>query len=74
MTSLNASLPSRFGREYLPVSLLLRLGKRELRIGRDFRSRYYAVSPLIECSAGVEPGHLEILLFRRWLVVFTKAG
>ena len=73
MTSLNASLPSRFGREYLPVSLLVRFGKRELHVCRDFRSRYYTVSPLIDISAGVARGHFEILLLRRWLVVFTKA-
>lgn len=73
MTSLNASFPSRFNPEYLPVFLLIRFGKRELRFCRDYRTRYYAVSPFIECSAGLKPGHLEILLFRRWLMVFTKA-
>ena len=73
MTSLNASLPARFGPEYLPKSLLIRFGRRELFICRDFRSRYYAVSPLLECSVGAQAGHLEILLLRRWLVILSKA-
>jgi hypothetical protein len=74
MTNLNASLPARFGREYLPSSLLLQIGRRELFIGRDFRPRYYAVNPVVECCAGVAAGHFEVLLFRKWLVIFKKAA
>jgi hypothetical protein len=72
MTSLNASLPARFGRDYLPASVLVRFGQRELFIGRDFRSRYYAVNPIVECHVGLEAGHLEVLFLRKWLVILSK--
>lgn len=70
--NLNASLPARFGHEYLPASVLVRLGQRELFIGRDFRSRYYAVKPMVECRVGLEAGYLEVLLLRKWLVILSK--
>ncbi len=56
-----------------PSSLAIRLGRREISICRDTYVRRYRVNPVIECSAGIEPGHLEILLLRRWLVVLSKA-
>ncbi|MAF04920.1 hypothetical protein ACIPLR_00170 [Herbaspirillum huttiense] len=56
-----------------PSSLAIRLGRREIFICRDTYVRRYRVNPVIECSAGIEPGHVEILLFRRWLVVLSKA-
>lgn len=73
MNSLSASLQPRFGRDYLPASFVLRLGKRELSICPDFRSRYYAVHPFMDFSVGVESGHVEVLLLRRWLIVLSKA-
>jgi hypothetical protein len=69
MTTLNSS----FGVEYAPIPFILRIGRRELLVTRDFRKRFYAVNPIIECDTGVEPGHLEILLLRRWLVILSKA-
>ncbi|HEY8609584.1 MAG TPA: hypothetical protein VIM12_20900 [Noviherbaspirillum sp.] len=73
MAYLNQPVGSRFGVEYAPTSFLLRVGRREIFVCRDFRKRYYRVNPLIDCSAGVEAGHLELLLLRRWLVILSKA-
>ncbi len=60
---------------YTPVtsSFLLRFGQREVSVCRDFRKRFYPTNPFIECRAGVNPGHVEILLLRSWLIVFSKA-
>jgi hypothetical protein len=69
MTTLNST----FGLEYAPAPFMLRLGPRELIITRDFRKRYYAVNPIIECDTGIEPGHVEVLLLRRWLLVLSRA-
>jgi hypothetical protein len=52
---------------------MLRLGRRELLVTRDFRKRFYPVNPVIECDTGVEPGHVEVLLFGRWLLILSKA-
>jgi len=54
-------------------SFLLRIGQREISICKDFRKRFYQTNPLIECRAGVNAGHVEVLLLRSWLVVFSKA-
>ena len=70
MTTLNST----FGLEYAPTPFLLRIGRRELLITRDFRKRFYAVNPIIECDTGVEAGHLEVLLFRRWLLILSRAN
>ncbi|MYN02026.1 hypothetical protein GTP41_07910 [Pseudoduganella sp. DS3] len=74
MTTMNSTFGSRFGLEYAPMSFLVRFGKREVLVCRDFRKRFYAVNPIIECDTGVQPGHLEVLLFSRWLLIFSKAG
>ncbi|RJG05662.1 hypothetical protein D3870_06190 [Noviherbaspirillum cavernae] len=73
MAHLNNTFGTRFGLEYAPTSFLIRLGKREIFVCQDFRKRYYHVNPIIDCSTGVEPGHLEILLLRKWLVILSKA-
>ncbi|WP_019140459.1 hypothetical protein [Noviherbaspirillum massiliense] len=73
MAHIHNSFDSQFGLQYAPDSFAIRLGNREIFICRDFRKRYYWVNPVIECSAGLQPGHLEILLFRRWLVILSKA-
>lgn len=73
MAHLNQPFGARFGLEYAPTSFLLRIGRREIFVCRDFRKRYYQVNPLLDCSTGVEPGHLEILVLRRWLVILSKA-
>jgi hypothetical protein len=52
---------------------MLRFGNRELVVMRDFRKRFYAVNPVLECDTGVDAGHLEILLCKRWLLVLSKA-
>ncbi|MFD2365924.1 hypothetical protein [Pseudoduganella sp. GCM10020061] len=69
MTTLNSS----FGLEFAPTPFLMRIGRRELLITRDFRKRFYAVNPIIECDTGIEAGHLEVLLFRRWLLILSRA-
>jgi hypothetical protein len=73
MTTLNSGFGSRFGLEYAPTSFLLRMGRREMLVCRDFRKRFYAVNPIIECDTGIEPGHVEVLLLRRWLLILSKA-
>lgn len=73
MSNLNSSFSPRFALEYTPTSFSLRLGRREIFVCRDFRRRYYQVNPIVDCSAGVQPGHLEVLLFRRWLVILSRA-
>ena len=57
----------------LSNSFLLRIGQREISICKDFRKRFYQTNPLIECRAGVNPGHVEVLLLRSWLIVFSRA-
>ncbi len=71
MTTLNSTFGSRFGLEYAPTSFLLRMGRRELWVTRDFRKRFYAVNPIIECDTGVQAGHVEVLLLRRWLLILS---
>ena len=73
MTTVHSSFGSRFGMEYMPTSFLVRMGKREMLVCRDFRKRFYAINPIIECDTGVQPGHIEILLFSRWLLILSKA-
>jgi len=74
MTHLDLSSGARFGlQSRTPSSFCLRFGRREMFVCRDTYVRRYRVNPLIECSAGIEPGHLEVLLLRRWLVVLSKA-
>ncbi|HEU4852101.1 MAG TPA: hypothetical protein VFT37_08105 [Telluria sp.] len=69
MTTLNST----FGLEFAPTPFLMRIGRRELLVTRDFRKRFYAVNPIIECDTGIEAGHLEVLLFRRWLLILSRA-
>ena len=73
MTNLEYTFDTRFSMQFSPNSFSMRIGKREIFICTDFRSRPYRVSPIFECSAGVQVGHLEILLFRKWLLILSKA-
>lgn len=73
MAYLNNSFGTRFGLEYAPTTFLMRLGRREIFVCRDFRKRFYTVNPVLDCSTGVEPGHLELLVLRKWLVILSKA-
>lgn len=56
------------------LALTLRLGYREISFGRDTRIRCYRVNKLVEFSAGANAGHVEILFFRRWLLVLSRAA
>ncbi|MBD8532230.1 MULTISPECIES: hypothetical protein [unclassified Massilia] len=69
MTTLNNS----FGLEYAPAPFLMRIGQREILLTRDFRKRFYPINPIMECDTGVEPGHVEVLLFGRWLLILSKS-
>lgn len=73
MTSLEICNTRHFGIEYAPTSFSIRVGRREIFISKDFRKRFYRVNPVIECYAGVQPGHLEIILLKKWLVILSKA-
>lgn len=64
---------SRFGMDYLPSAIRIRLGKRELYLTRETRRRFGPAPSLLQCRTGLEPGYLEMLLLRKWLVVFSKA-
>ena len=70
-----AYLPTAFQAQNLVSNaFLMRIGCREISVCPDFRKRFYPTNPFIECRAGVNPGHLEVLLLRSWLIVFSKAG
>jgi hypothetical protein len=62
-----------FGIEYAPMSFSIRLGRRELFVSRDFRKRFYKVNPVIDCCTGIQPGHLEIIFLKKWLLILSKA-
>lgn len=62
-----------FGLKHPPTTFSIRLGRREASLCRDFRKRYYNVNPIVDCSYGAERGHLEVLFFRRWLIILAKA-
>jgi len=67
------TLSNSFGLEYAPTPFLMRIGRREILITRDFRKRFYPINPIMECDTGVEAGHVEVLLFGRWLLILSKA-
>jgi hypothetical protein len=73
MANMTSSLPLAFNPGYVATTIQLRVGRREISIGRDCRTRYYQANPIIECSPGIAPGHLQVLLLRRWLIVLSKA-
>lgn len=73
MASLATVLDIRLTPLNVSASWRLRWGTRQIVVCRDFRTRFYRVHPMIDCRPGVEPGHLEVLLFRKWLVSLAKA-
>lgn len=73
MTNLEQTLDTRFTVQFSPSTFLMRFGRREIFVCNDFRNRHYQVNPVIECLTGVQAGHLEILFFRKWLVILSKA-
>lgn len=74
MANLEQSFEARFSLHVTPTSWLIRFGCREIFVCRDFRQRSYYVNPVLDCSTGVLAGHLEALLFRKWLVIFSRAS
>lgn len=72
MANLN-TIGTRFGSEYVPSSIVVRFGRREIFIGPDFRKRYSSVRPILDCRTGIEPGYVELVLFRKWLIVLSRA-
>lgn len=74
MAQLEPSFDTRFSLQLAPTSFLMRLGRREMFVCRDFRQRNYYVNPLIDCSTGVQAGHLEILLLKKWLIILSRAN
>jgi hypothetical protein len=72
MANLTGTLDARFGLQYVPSSFLIRIGRRQACICRDFRKRYYEANPVFECRTGADRGHLEVLFLRRWLIIFSK--
>lgn len=73
MASITTAFDTQFGLSYTPASHLLRWGTRQITVCRDFRTRFGQVHSVIDCRPGVEPGHLEILLFHKWLVILSRA-
>ncbi len=73
MTNLEQSFDTRFTMQFSPSTFLIRFGRREIFVCKDFRNRHYRVNPVIECSTGIQAGHLEVLMFRKWLVILSKA-
>lgn len=73
MAHMTSSFSAGFGFGFVAPAIQLRIGRREIFIGRDCRTRYYSAHPLVEFNPGVAPGHLQILLLRRWLIVLSKA-
>jgi hypothetical protein len=57
MANLN-TIGTHFGSAVAPSSFMMRMGRRELSVGRDFRQRYSA---------------LELVLLRKWLIVLSRA-
>jgi hypothetical protein len=72
MANLN-TIGTRFGSEYVPSSFVMRFGQRELFIGPDFRKRYSSLNPVLDCRTGSEPGYVELVLCRKWLIVLSCA-
>ncbi|MDR3480999.1 MAG: hypothetical protein P4L91_09825 [Burkholderiaceae bacterium] len=72
MANLN-TVGTRFGSEYVPSSFAMRFGRREIFIGPDFRKRYSALRPMLDCRTGSEPGYVELVLFSKWLIVLSRA-
>ncbi len=73
MAHSHLAVDNRCSLEKTPSSFSVRFGRREIFVCRDTYIRRYRVNKIAEFNAGIQPGHLEIVLFRRWLVVLSKA-
>jgi hypothetical protein len=72
MANLN-TIGTHFGSAVAPSSFMMRMGRRELSVGRDFRQRYSALNPILDCRVGIESGYVELVLLRKWLIVLSRA-
>lgn len=72
MASINFTDTS-FGLPHAPNSFVIRLGKREIILCRDFRRRYYPVHFLLDCCIGTKRGYSEWVLLRKWLIILSPA-
>ena len=74
MASINSTISGVSNTTYcVQDAVKMQFGKRALSIGRDCRKRYYQTGAVIVGRPGLDKGLLEMLLFRRWLVVLSKA-
>ncbi len=55
-----------------PALFLIRFGRREISVCRDSRKRFYTPHPLLDCRVGFVRGYIELLVLRKWLIVFSK--
>lgn len=67
------SLTAQSGTEYLASPFRMTMGRRELVVCRDFRKRFQPLNPLIDFSTGYQPGHLEVVFGRKWMVILRRA-
>lgn len=73
MSHFATAFDTQFGLSYTLASHLLRWGTRQIIVCRDFRTRFDRVRRVLDCRTGLELGHFEILIFRKWLVIFSRA-
>ena len=67
------SLSSLSGPEYMASPFRMTMGRRELLVCRDFRNRYQPLNPLIDFRTGAQPGHLEVVFGKKWMVILRRA-
>ncbi len=63
---------SNFNWEHEPALFLVRFGRREISVCRDFRKRFYTPHFVLDCRVGFVRGYIELLVLRKWLIVFSK--
>lgn len=63
---------SNFNWDAEPALFLIRFGRREISVCRDSRKRFYTPHLLLDCRIGFVRGYIELLVCRKWLIVFSK--
>ena len=63
---------SNFNWECEPALFLVRFGRREISVCRDSRKRFYTPNPVLDCRVGFVRGYIELLVLRKWVIVFSK--
>lgn len=53
--------------------MTLRIGSRAIIASKDPYVRNYPVNPVVTFLAGDLPGHLEIVILRRWRILLSRA-